>query len=537
MYLNRKGLLDGVAWENAQISLPKFDVEKMLVESKAKPQWLHFGPGNIFRAFLAPLAQQLLETGDMATGIIAVAPYDNEVIEKIYKPHDNLTLLVTMYADNRMDKKVLSSISESLTCHTQYAEDWRRLQDIMRQPSLQMISFTITEKGYKIKDIAGVYTAEVDADMRNGLAAPKSFMGRMTALAYERYLAGQYPVAFVSMDNCSHNGLKLKASLVEIAAQWVENGFIEAGFLVYLNDTTKVAFPCSMIDKITPRPSEKVQKMLVAGGVEGMDLVQSARGSYYAPFVNAEKTEYLVIEDAFPNGRLPLEKAGVIFTTRETVDCVERMKVCTCLNPLHTAMATIGCLLGYTLIADEMNHPQIRKLVENIGYVEGMPVVTNPGVLEPKKFLQEVIEQRLTNGNIPDTPQRIASDTSQKVGVRFGETIKAYVADEQLQVTDLIYIPLAIAGWCRYLLGIDDQGKMFQISPDPLLAQLQEYLAGVTFGKPESLTSQLVPILSNQEIFGSDLYAVGLGKKIEGYVKEMLVGVGAVDATLKKYVK
>ena len=108
------------------------------------------------------------------------------------------------------------------------------------------------------------------------------------------------------------------------------------------------------------------------------------------------------------------------------------MKVCTCLNPLHTSLAIFGCLLGFDLIADEMKDAALKKLVEKIGYEEGMPVVVNPGILIPKDFIKEVIEVRLPNPYIPDTPQRIASDTSQKVGIRFGETIKAYNEREDL---------------------------------------------------------------------------------------------------------
>ena len=53
-----------------------------------------------------------------------------------------------------------------------------------------------------------------------------------------------------------------------------------------------------------------------------------------------------------------------MFTSRETVEKVERMKVCTCLNPLHTALAVYGCLLGYTKISDEMKDADLVKLVE-----------------------------------------------------------------------------------------------------------------------------------------------------------------------------
>ena len=130
-----------------------------------------------------------------------------------------------------------------------------------------------------------------------------------------------------------------------------------------------------MIDKITPRPDSSVAAKLAESGFESTELVITDKNTYIAPFVNTEGPQYLVIEDDFPNGRPPLEKTGVRLTTRETVDLVERMKVCTCLNPLHTAMAVFGCLLGYKSIAAEMNDAAIVRLIKRIGYVEGMPVV------------------------------------------------------------------------------------------------------------------------------------------------------------------
>ena len=125
-----------------------------------------------------------------------------------------------------------------------------------------------------------------------------------------------------------------------------------------------------------------------------------------------------------------------MFTERETVDKVEKMKVCTCLNPLHTALAVFGCLLGYEKISDEMKDEELKKLVETIGYKEGLPVVVNPGVLDPKEFIDTVLQVRVPNPFMPDTPQRIATDTSQKLAIRFGETIKAYAASDELDVKD-----------------------------------------------------------------------------------------------------
>src|SRR5699024_6017700 len=144
--------------------------------------------------------------------------------------------------------------------------------------------------------------------------------------------------------------------------------------------------PWSMIDKITPRPDADVQKMLEEDGFEDPDLIITSRNTYTSPFVNAEEAEYLVIEDAFPNGRPPLEEAGVYFTDHETVDKAEMMKVTTSLNPLHTALAIYGNLLGYSFIHEEMKDPELNALVKKIGYDEGLPVVVYQGIINHKEI-------------------------------------------------------------------------------------------------------------------------------------------------------
>jgi fructuronate reductase len=339
------------------------------------------------------------------------------------------------------------------------------------------------------------------------------------------------------MDNCSHNGDKLYAAVNAFAEKWTENGTAEAGFLAYINDRNKVSFPWSMIDKITPRPDASVEEILKKDGIEGLDPVITSKNTYVAPFVNAEECEYLVIEDAFPNGKpADLAKAGVMFTERETVDKVEKMKVCTCLNPLHTALAIFGCVLGHTKISDEMKDEPLRKLVEQIGYVEGLPVVVDPKVLDLKEFIDTVINERLTNPFIPDTPQRIARDTSQKLSIRFGETVKAYVASETLDVSSLKLIPLVFAGWMRYLMAIDDNGEAFELSPDIMHSSVCPVVADIKLGDTIDAYEVLKPLLENKKIWGVDLYELGMVELICKYFEEMIAGVGAVRRTLEKYV-
>lgn len=533
--LNKESIRDKGIWEKAGIELPRFDHDRMSEFTFQNPAWVHFGSGNIFRGFIAMLQQKLLNDGKTKTGIIAAETYDYEIIDRIYTPYDNLSLLVIMNPDGSLEKKVVGSVSESLAGDPARERDWNRLREIFSKPSLQMASFTITEKGYSLKNISGEFSPEVQKDLTGGPEHPENVISKITSLAYVRYQSGELPIAFVSLDNCSHNGEKLFNAVVTVAREWAKAGFVETEFLDYLGNPAKVSFPWSMIDKITPRPAESVREELTRDGVEGIEIIRTKKNTFISSFVNAEGPQYLVIEDHFPNGRSPLEDAGVYFTDRQTVERVERMKVCTCLNPLHTSLAVFGCLLGYPLIADEMRDASLKRLVEKIGYEEGMPVVTDPGILNPKAFIKEVIEVRLPNPYIPDTPQRIATDTSQKVGIRFGETLKSYVKRPDLDASGLRYIPLVLAGWCRYLMGIDDGGSEMALSADPLLETLQKQLSGVRLGEPGSVGDRLRPILSNDTIFGVDLYRIGLGEKIEAYFREMVAGKGAVKAVLQKY--
>lgn len=510
MELNYKGIKQKEAFAKADIRLPLYDAEKVAENTKKSPQWLHFGAGNIFRIFIGGIAQRLIENGDTDKGIVCAEAFDCDVIEKIYKPFDNLILAVTLRHDGSKDKRVIGSVAEALITD----RDLERLKEIFKDPGLQMVSFTITEKGYSSNE--------------------DSAMGILCCLLLERYNENKAPIAVVSMDNCSHNGERIKSSVLAIAEKWLERGKTDKGFIEYINNENIVAFPWTMIDKITPRPSKAVAAELEDAGLSNMQPIVTSKNTFIAPFVNAEETEYLVIEDKFPNGRPPLENGGVYMTDRDTVNKVEKMKVTACLNPLHTALAVYGCLLGYTLISEEMKDPELRRLVEMIGLSEGLPVVDDPKIISPKNFADEVLNIRIPNAFMPDSPQRIATDTSQKVGVRFGETIKAYV-EKYGSGERLVGIPLAIAGWCRYLLGTDDQGNEFQLSPDPLLYELRKNIKDVKIGENNGIENRLKPILSDEKIFGVDLYLAGIGDKIEGMAAELSAGKGAVRNTLKKY--
>ena len=521
-YLSKKGY-----------SVPQYDREAVKKNTYESPFWIHFGAGNIFRAFQANVVENLLNEGLLDRGLVVAEGYDYEIIQKMNAPFDGYHILVTLNSDGTVNKTLVGSVVESLTVDPE-SRDMARLREIFANPSLQMASFTITEKGYAVKDVAGEYTAAVRKDICSSPDKATSYIGKVAALLYERYKAGAYPIAMVSMDNCSHNGDKLYAAIKVFAGEWAANGMVDGGFVSYVDDKTKVSFPWSMIDKITPRPDASVEKILCEDGIEGLETVVTSKNTYVAPFVNAEKTEYLVIEDSFPNGRpTALENGGIIFTDRETVDKVEKMKVCTCLNPLHTALAIFGCLLGYKKISDEMKDKELKKLVERIGYEEGLLVVVDPKVIAPLAFIDTVISERLPNPFMPDTPQRIATDTSQKLAIRFGETIKAYAASDTLSASELSMIPLVFAGYIRYLTATDDNGDLFELSSDPRLDTLHKQVEGLCRNNVREKTAE---ILTDKSLWGVDLCEVGLAEKVISYLEQMLAGNGAIRETLKKYV-
>ncbi len=538
MKLTRDGIKDKQAWEKIGVSLPKYDIEAVSEKAVKEPVWVHFGIGNIFRVFIGEIADGLLEKGALDRGITCVESFDYDVVDKFYKPYDNLGLNVILHGDGSRDYKVIGALAESVKAQSSNPSEWNRLKEIFTSKSLQVVSFTITEKGYALHKADGSYFPFVMSDIENGPDKAVGAMAVIVAMLIERYKAGKYPLAFVSMDNCSQNGAKLRESVLTMAKEWKDRAFVDDDFLAYVSDENTVAFPWTMIDKITPRPSESIANDLEKLGIENMQPVITSKKTYIAPFVNAEKPQYLVIEDNFPNGRPKLEEGfGVYMTDRNTVNLSERMKVTVCLNPVHSATGPLGVVLGYDLFAHMLNtNEDMMKMARMIAYDEGLPVVADPKIISPLAFVDELFNDRFPNEYLGDTNMRLAVDVSQMVGIRFGETIKAYVKKFGT-ASDLTAIPLGIAGWLRYMLGVDDNGNKYELAPDPMNEELTEQLGTIVVGEPNTFADQLKPILSNERLFYINLYEAGVGEKVEEMFREMIAGKGAVKATIHKYVK
>lgn len=517
------------AWDG--YNLPQYDLNAVRQATHDAPVWLHFGAGNLFRAFPAALAQRMLSDGATQTGVICCDSYDEELIDRCYRSCDQLFVVVTLNSQGVVRKEVIGSVTESL----KFSEDFARLEEIFSAPSLQMVTFSITEKGYAIRDDNYMFLPNYEYDKNNGPAADcHSFFGKLAYLSLERCRKGLSPLAFVSLDNCPDNGDLLERAMRYMVNSWLEHRFITSDEHRYL--LKQNTYPLSMIDKITPHPDERIAHILEQDGLEDMQPFMTAKNTSAAHFVNTEQIEYLLIEDAFPNGHPPLERYGVVITDRMMVDKTATMKASTCMNPMDTTLAVYGCLLGYRYISDEMKDSELVTLITRLTKQEMLPVATDTATLHPEKFLNELLEERYRNDYLRDTPQRIMTDTSRKLAVRFGVALYAYYnsMDPAHQATRLTYIPLAIAGWLRYLVGVDDQGNAFERSPDPNFGRIHELIGDLKLGDCVK-EDKLYPLLSNRYYFGVNLFEIGVGYTVIHLFNELNRGPGAVRETLRKY--
>ena len=186
-------------------------------ESSADHSYVQIFQGNIFRAFQANVVQDLLNKGDLDRGLVVAEGYDYEIVEKMNHPHDDYSILVTLKANGTVEKTVVGSVMESLALDSEDDAQFSRLKEIFSAASLQMATFTITEKGYNLYGSDGNFMPAVAADMAAGPQKPASYIGKVASLLYARFLAGEKPIAMVSMDNCSHNGDKLAAAITAFA--------------------------------------------------------------------------------------------------------------------------------------------------------------------------------------------------------------------------------------------------------------------------------------------------------------------------------
>ena len=146
-----------------------------------------------------------------------------------------------------------------------------------------------------------------------------------------------------------------------------------------------------MIDKITPRPDPAVKAMLEKDSIADLDPVITTKNTYVAPFVNAEECQYLIIEDAFPNGKLPLISAASSIPPGKPWIRWKNEGMHLLKPSPHLPRHFYGCLLGYTLIAEEMKTPS-EKWWRLSATRRDFLWWLIPASLDPKQFIDEVVK-------------------------------------------------------------------------------------------------------------------------------------------------
>ena len=129
MILTNEGIKNQEEWVSKGYTLPQYDREAMIAETKKNPVWLHLGAGNIFRAFQANAAQKMLNEGSSKTGIIVADGFDFEIVQKMYRPHDNYSILVTLKANGSIEKTVIGSIAESCMMDSANETEFNRMKE------------------------------------------------------------------------------------------------------------------------------------------------------------------------------------------------------------------------------------------------------------------------------------------------------------------------------------------------------------------------------------------------------------------------
>jgi fructuronate reductase len=395
------------------------------------------------------------------------------------------------------------------------------LRDLARDPRVRFAAINAPENAYGMVynggDFAEPTSETVKGDMVDGTF--NSDAAKWTAFALERYRAG-LNFAIASCTNYSKNGFMTGAVVRTIGKMWEEKGFAPKGFTSYLSDPSRFAFPNSMVDRIAVAPDAKTFQILEELGID-------------SSVIATERTRYWALEDAFPNGRPPLEAAEGVFMCENfsEVKKYEDMKL-RILNMSHSAIAGLGVLLGYRgnyAIYRAMQDKDLTRVIEEIIDIV-IEVVDPPKNLSPKQFALDTIT-RLNNPNIPDDPMRIAFNGSTKMVPRFLDTY--FEAREKgISADRLKVILLPVAGFLRYTMGIDDAGESFALESDPIKETLTACGAGAKIGDPLSAAA-FRPLISDAKVMGKDLYAYeGVGSQLEKIVSSMLEGPDAVRKAL-----
>ena len=443
------------------VTRPTYDRRRVI------PAIVHLGLGAFHRAHQAVYTDAVLASGDLEWGIVAAGLVSGRV-KAALAPQDGLYTLAEMSAAGER-LQVIGAIVEVLG-----ADDLATVLVRMAAPTTRIVSLTVTEKGYYIDPASGALQREAPAIVAD-LAAPrtpKTILGLIVEALRLRRAAGIAPFTVLSCDNLPHNGRRAKAAVVAFARA------LDAGLADWIE--AEVAFPCTMVDRITPATTDADVAHVAAA--LGMDDA--------GPVVAEEFTQW-VIEDDFTLGRPDWTLGGAVFSNE--IERWEDMKL-RCLNGAHSTLAYLGQLSGRETVAEAMQSEFIVGVLDAL-WPEVCAVLDAPAGVDPADYVAS-LRRRFCNPALKHRTLQIAMDGSQKLPQRLLAPLRARLA-RGLPVPALA---TAVAGWMHFVVKVArTPGAELN---DPLAIEL------LARARRSSQPAEVVGhLLACEAVFGRDLAA------------------------------
>ncbi|BBV65887.1 TPA: mannitol dehydrogenase family protein [Kluyvera ascorbata] len=447
----------------AKATLPTYD------RSKLVPRIVHLGFGAFHRAHQAVYADILAAEHGSDWGYTEVNLIGGEQQIADLNHQDNLYTVAEMSAD-AWTARVVGVVKEAL--HAQ-VDGLETVLAKMCEPQVAIVSLTITEKGYCHSPATGQLMLDhpfIVADLQNP-HQPKSAPGVIVEALARRKAAGLPAFSVMSCDNMPENGHVMRNVVCAYARA------VDAGLADWIE--SHVTFPSTMVDRIVPAVTP-----------ETLDKIEQLTGVRDPAGVACEPFRQWVIEDNFVAGRPAWEKAGAELVS--DVIPFEEMKL-RMLNGSHSFLAYLGYLAGYQHINDCMGDENYRRAAHDLMLKEQAPTLKVQNV-DLARYADLLIE-RYTNPALRHRTWQIAMDGSQKLPQRMLDSVRWHLADN----SSFALLALGVAGWMRYVGGVDEQGNAIEVC-DPLLPVIQAAVQ-----QSEEGESRVKALLAIEAIFGKDL--------------------------------
>ena len=430
---------------------------------------VHFGVGGFHRAHEAMYLDRLMAEGkalDWGICGVGVLPSDSAMRDAL-RAQDYLYTLVLKYPDGRLEPRVIGSIMDYLFAPDDPAAVVARLAD----PRTRIVSLTVTEGGYHVHPVTGRFDDRdpaLQADLARG-AVPSTTFGFITEALVERRRRGIAPFTVMSCDNIQGNGHVAREMITAFAtAKDAELGaWMRA----------EVAFPNSMVDRITP----------VTADSDRQTLADKFGISDRWPVVCEPYTQW-VLEDHFTDGRPELADAGVQIV--EDVTPYELMKL-RLLNAGHQVLCYLGYLAGYRYAHEAAADPAFVALLMGYWEKEGTPALQPVPGVDLEKYRHSLIE-RFANPAVADTLSRLCFGSSDRI-----PKFLVPVLRHQLEFGGEFHRSvLTVAAWARYAEGVDEAGESIEVQDqlrDTLMANAKRQgIDGLEFVANRDLFGDLI---------------------------------------------